>query len=618
MPTSNYMPDVIVEIAFNAGWSTAPGSRTWTDVSAYVELDEGIVMGHGRGDERATTDPNTLALTLDNTDGRFTMGRTGSPYYPNVKIGRPIRVRSVPVGGVSSTRFTGFVDSWGQAFPDGVSARLLTRVTATSMLARLGAGAELRSGIEEERFLDGPVAYYPLSEPEGSVTASDVSGSTQQPLRVQGSGASVTFGSATGPATDGLTAATFAGGKYLQGRLAASFSGDFVFECFFLRASPPSAEEILMSCGGVDVTLSADGWVRAYCASAVIVGDIVSSCDGSTHHVTLVRSGSIIELYVDQLSVDSAAAAPTGSPDVYIGGGVPNNGIVATPFTGTVSHFAAYNYDYSIDPGRIGRHFAGISTSTAETSDSAFTRHATYAGVPESAIIVVGADSAGMTYVSTGGRTAIEVMRSIETTQNGAVFDDRNGDLYFLKPEVRYGAASAFTLDASLNQIEADLAPTGDRSTLINDCTVTLRDGSTSATYRDQTSIDAYGVARTSIELDSTDETAPIGLASWLVGIYAEPTTRVPLLSVDLLPLSGATQALVFAADVGTRFAVSNLPSTLVSTSGDYFVEGWTETIGRESYTFTFNVSDAAAFRNVFEIANNPRGTLDSIYRIAY
>jgi hypothetical protein len=44
VPTSSYAPDTKVEIAWNAGYLTAAASRTWTDVSAYVEFAEGITI----------------------------------------------------------------------------------------------------------------------------------------------------------------------------------------------------------------------------------------------------------------------------------------------------------------------------------------------------------------------------------------------------------------------------------------------------------------------------------------------------------------------------------------------------------------------------------------------
>lgn len=108
------MPDVRVEVAFTSGYATPANERTWTDVSSFVELHEGIAITFGRTDERATCDANSLSLTLDNSDGRFTAGLASSPYYPNVKIGRPIRVTAAQVGGpsVSNPTFDVNVSGW--------------------------------------------------------------------------------------------------------------------------------------------------------------------------------------------------------------------------------------------------------------------------------------------------------------------------------------------------------------------------------------------------------------------------------------------------------------------------------------------------------------------------
>lgn len=619
MPTSNYMPDVITEIAFTSGWSTPAASRVWTDVSAYVELQEGFSMGFGRGNERGTTDANTLSVVLDNSDGRFTMGRSGGPYSPNVKIGRPIRVRAVPVTGVSSTRFTGFVDEWAQVFPEGVSTRQLCRVTATSMLARLGAGVELRSGIEEERHADSPVAYYPLSEPAGSLAANDVSGNSQQMLRVAGTGAAVVFGTAIGPGTDDLTAATFAAGQYLVGALTTAPGASFTVEGFFSFSTLPVASSyLLFRANGVRFGLGDTG--RPNVDWSAVAGDDMSAVTdlvAGTHHVAATFAPNDRRLYVNGVEVrtDTVGNAPTANTGVYVGGGDPGfDGGIRSPLNGVVAHVAVYNS--ALSATRIAALAKGI-TAAAETGGAIITRVADYAGLAATEI-AADAGSTAQVYALTQGRTALDVMRSVEATQNGVLFDSRGGVLTFSDRSDRYNAVSAFTLDASLQQVEADVAPTGDRSTLINECTVTLRDGTVSATHIDQASVDAYGPSKLSIEIDSSDETAPIGLASWLVGIYAEPTTRIPQLSIDLLPLSAATQALIFAADIGTRFGVSNWPTTMVSTTGDYFVEGWTETIGRESYTFTYNVSDATPFVNVWTIGDAVKGVLDAGFRIAY
>jgi|JI10StandDraft_1071094.scaffolds.fasta_scaffold05700_9 hypothetical protein len=88
------MPSTTVEVAFNAGLATDPASRTWTDITDYVELDQGVTITGGRSDERSSADANGCTLVVDNSDGRFTPELSSSPYYPNVKLRRPIRVRS--------------------------------------------------------------------------------------------------------------------------------------------------------------------------------------------------------------------------------------------------------------------------------------------------------------------------------------------------------------------------------------------------------------------------------------------------------------------------------------------------------------------------------------------
>ena len=132
MPTSNYMPDVKVEIAFNAGWATPAASRTWTDVSAYVDLEKLITITWGRSDERSTADPNQCTLTLDNRDGRFTAGNAGGAYYPNVKVNRPIRVKADPVDGSETVRFLRYVNGWPTEWSDGTDATAYAPISASS------------------------------------------------------------------------------------------------------------------------------------------------------------------------------------------------------------------------------------------------------------------------------------------------------------------------------------------------------------------------------------------------------------------------------------------------------------------------------------------------------
>jgi len=615
---SLYMPDVQVEIAFNAGVRTAAADRVWTDVSTYAELDRGVDIDAWRADEFSTCDANTLRLTLDNRDGRFTPGRAASPYYPNVKIGRPIRVTATPVGGSASVRFVGFIDEWPLEW-DGSDQNAYSQVAATSRLARLGNDRKLRSIVEEEILLDSPLAYYPLSEAAGATSAADASGSPSPASLVQkGSGAAVTFGTATGPSTDGLTAASLTGGKHLgltsPTALATEVSG-ITIECFLntsgsndqvMEAWTPIDAESVQSAADIAI----DGSGRVTSSGGTIVGPTVA--DGLTHHaaVSVTAAGSYV-LYSDGASAGSGTLS-IGSPVSLSVGANPFGG---NAFVGTLAHAAIFNS--AVSASRIAAHAdAGRTGFAGETPGARFARYASYAGIP-AAEVDADAGTSPMAHIDTTDKTVLELLRTVETTEGGVLFDGRDGTLEFRSRSSRYLAASAFTLSVTSQQVEAGMSPKLDRSAIQNDVTATLADGTVTARATNATSVSDYGTKGDDLELATTDTTEPHSAAWWRVNTYAEPTSRVPALAVEILALDAATQALVLAAEPGTRFTVTGLPSQAASSTGDYFVEGASESVSPESYVVTFNVSDATPYVNTLVLDSATRGLLDT-NRLAY
>jgi len=123
------LPAVVVEIAF----TTAPGATpTWTDVSAYVR---GGSIHRGRQNELARYEAGTCTLRLDNRTRRFDPTYTSSPYYPNVRPMKKIRV-SAAWSTTTYPLFVGFIESWPQDWPghrDGV-----VEVTAVDGFKALG------------------------------------------------------------------------------------------------------------------------------------------------------------------------------------------------------------------------------------------------------------------------------------------------------------------------------------------------------------------------------------------------------------------------------------------------------------------------------------------------
>lgn len=129
------MPQTFCEIAFT---KDASGNSLWQDVSDYVEWEKGVRISRRRSHELDEVQPGTLSLSLINTDGRFTAGRTSSPYYPNVTLNRPIRIRA---------RWQGSVNLLLKGQAEGSSAALFSATTgtlATSATAPSGQTSSIR------------------------------------------------------------------------------------------------------------------------------------------------------------------------------------------------------------------------------------------------------------------------------------------------------------------------------------------------------------------------------------------------------------------------------------------------------------------------------------------
>jgi hypothetical protein len=609
------MVDVKTEIAWNAGFLTAAASRIWTDVSAYVELDQGLTITVGRGDERSEADANHLTLTLDNSDGRFTPGKTGGAYYPNVLLNRPIRVTGTPVDGAAQVEFLGFIDEWPIEWSDGTERSAYVTVSASSRLSRLGTQAQLKSIVETTILADGPVAYYTLGEPAGSTQANDSSGNRAAAATiVTVGGAAIVFGNATGPGTDGLTAAQFPGpgalrGDYLRApATTATYSGVSV-EVFFLASAIPSLGDAGLA--SIEVTGSTlelgVQQVTGQVACDVIgigVGVLTagSMCDGATHHACATWDGVTLTLYVDGALVGSTAVAGTPKLGTLSLGG---------NFAGVEAHAAVYGV--ALTAGQVASHAsAGLTGYAGDTTSARLIRYAGYAGI-ESAGVSAETGQTTVQHVDTTDKQPVELMRVMETTEGGVLFDHRDGTLTFHNRAHRLTAASVLTLDMSQHMVESDYQPKMDRTTLANDITAQDVSGEFTAHVFDAQSrnID-HGVASASIETASQDDDEPLFLASWLLYKYKQPAVRIPTLTVDCLAQVGKTPncSTVLAASVGDKITVGNRPTQDSSSSASFFVEGYSRVYGLESCRTTFNVSPSSPDDQTLVIGDATRGVI--------
>lgn len=615
MPTSSAMPEVVVQIAWDGGFRIPMADWTWTDVSDYVELTEGINISWGRGDERSTADANTLSLTLDNSDGRFTAARITSPHYPNVVLYKPIRVLATPVDGTEMALFTGYVTSWPVEWED-TDAYAKATITASSRLARLGLNARWRSIVEETILADSPLVYYPLGDPEGSTLAADVSGNGAQPLTMDGDLAlPVIFGQSTGPGTDDLTAATFQDGARLTGPASSSLP-EFTVEAFALANEAPKKLEpiVVLVVGGVTLAaaFNTDGTVDVRrntpgTTSTSVAVSPTSLADGTTHHLAVtVTSGGTVTLYVDGASVDSGAISALSGAATLDVGGTPE---YVGRLIGVVAHVAVY--DSVLSSTRIAAHAdSGSSAWANESTDARFVRYAEIAGIPAAEVSAeTGSTTVG--HIDTTGTQIVDMLRMLEATEAGVMFDDRDGTLTLHSRSHRYGATSVVTLDMAKHEVEADYKPVLDASTLVNDITVT---GVTSAHLTNEQSIEANGVATAALTTASESSDEPLNLAGWALHQFAEPRARVSTLTVDALAQVGKTItcADVMAVTLGDKVTVANHPQQASMSITDYFVEGGTFSIAPESLRITWNVTPTYAEDNIYIFDDPIYGDIDT------
>lgn len=642
-----------IEIAF----TTAPDdpSPVWVDVSSYVRCAEGgtVDLDRGRLDRYEDVQPSRLTFTLNN-DGRFTPGNTLSPYYPNVKKGRRIRY-SVVHNGVTYRRFTGFIDEWPVTWPSASAAIAIVTVTASSRTSRLSRSRPLPSIIEIEYARDSPSAHFTLGDDEGSTRAGNVASTIRNPMVATsvGGGATslITFGSATGPATDSLTAAQFTRTSASVGAnlvstspteyttfgaqdsqlLEAFFSSSVTTEMGICQADQfgfypgQTAYYIGTSAAGKLIGVSwGVGSVLYTITSAATV------TDGATHHVAFRETydgvNTVGTLFLDGVSVGTNSIAgdwTNGAYRVVAGGGVATStgALLNSCFTGTIAHVA---YTYSLTPvsdARILAHAqSGLTGFSGERSDQRISRLATYAGIPTSDVSVETGLSTSIVNQDTTGQTPISLMQEVTKTEGGVLFDSGDGKLTFHARSHRYNAASTLTLYAATGGVNGELMPSFeprlDDSDLLNDVTASRPNGVTVRAV-DTASVTEYGVYRDEIQLLTTDDNEVADAASWKLYIGSTPQVKVPSAEANVAQASISQTTAILAREIGDRVTLANLPSQAPATSMDFFIEGSKDTLAGDSHRIVFNLSSVAS-SGVWQLDSSVYSVLGTSTRLGY
>lgn len=608
--------DVRVEIAFDSGYRTPDIDRTWTDVSDYVNAEKSIGINYGRSDEIAVADANQCTLTLDNSDARFTYGNASSPYYPNLKLDRPIRV--TVIDGVDEyVRFTGYINEWPVEWPSGGDEVATATITASSRISRLGLDTPVVNVVDKLILESAPLAYWRLDEPEGGPGRDLIGGASN----FNASGAAVfghgPDGDTAGETWDGdgrpVLRLSDAGTDWQSdGRIVATLApalslstGSMSFGLFVKFTAPYVSGGLL---GLVEVQALPDDYLNLNASHPGYSTDPIAQegvqfltysldQDSPTTWASTTRlNGAIIR-------TSSGADVPsTAVTRIAVGFGLASTTEILA------GRFIFWDRVITEDEATAIA-TAGRTMYEGQTTDERMETLAGWARIPTAELDVTASPVQVVGFDPEGGQI-LDLMRQAESAEAGVLYDNRDGTMVLKPRTARYGVAPSLTLDVAAQLIGVDYAPKVDRQGLTN---IATGSGVVEATYTDEASREEYGDAGASIQTSALSPDEPFQLAATRVILNSQPQPRAPSVSVDVPNLAAygvLTEAM--GLDIGSRVSVTNAPGQAPASSVDYFTEGYSETLGPFGWSMTLNLSPVPPqYDSLFTLDDATLGELD-------
>jgi hypothetical protein len=534
--------------------------------------------------------------------------------------------------GLEYRRFTGFVDRWPAGWINGVLGT--AQITATDRQKLLSRDT-IRQAVAEETLATSPLFYYPLTEPQGSLTAGNQS-ATPQPdmaIGVAGVGGQATFGFAGGPDSSTgvrliptvLNSGSFLITSMLTTPLGGVAGVSLAVWVNFLAGTVTGQNRIIYVDNGADTTHLRVNYAPSTNSLSIGVRTPAGSVSGSTTSInvddaalhlmvaTATYSGGTMQLrvYIDGVLVINTSPALSGSawsslPRVRVGG-LPLTALdPAELLDGLVSHVAGWNstltqpqaqamsdarngFAGDLSGARAARiaSWAGVTATAFDTGSSQMDRHPAAEQSPLAAFKQVAFSEAGLLFIS---------------GDDVVTLHDRN--------RRTLGVATMMTFTA--DQLGPDLQFTMDDQLLINDVAVS-RSGQTVTRVIDQASIDENeGTYAVSIDTLLYSDTDALDRASYTLSTYGHPQARAGQLSVDAHSL-GTVWAQMLASEIGQRISITGLPSEAPASSVDLWCEGVADVIADGTWTF---VLDTSPVRDtpLFILDDPTYGTLDNNY----
>ncbi|MER7806172.1 hypothetical protein [Streptomyces sp900116325] len=524
-------------------------------------------------------------------------------------------------------RFWGTVNEWPVQWSGLMST---VQVSATDLFKRLNRLPPLMSCLSEEIKALGPLAYYPLTEPAGSTSAGDLSGTTAGPLSITqvGAGGTLDFGAGVGPesapeALVALTPASATAGKYLTADMGQRYQDSTVGNWNMMSGwfSTSTAGRVLFALTGAAGTKRI---VWSLNGSGAL--QVETMVDGSTWQTATVSSGNLADGNLHHFAYDEFAGS------VYVDGVSRAIGSVqwmeslrtltiggyagARLWSGTIGHIMITATQYTGIGAQMAIHYqAGTTAFAGETAADRITRLAGYAGVDS--VTVLGSTHDPVAGQGEGGSAVMARMREVETTESGRLYAERDYyGLAYQSRDLRYNpgpASEVFEIDyADLDTLGVQLAD--DDQKLCNQVEAS-RPGGATQKVRADSSVLAFGLYGRQLEILKTSDNSVIDAASWIVSRYANPDPELREVPVEAFTMPNYLD--ILDAEISSYFTVYNLPAQAPSPELRVTVEGYTETIKHNSHVIQFRTS-ASETDSVWILDDPVYSQLDYTTRLAY
>lgn len=574
------MADVTVEIAFGSDPTVAVADTTWTDVTGWVaELPGGaaelVRTQRGKQYELDEFQAGVCQVVLDNRDGRFSPDNESSPYWPDVKPMRRIRVRATnPVGGWEAswpdvwwgggdqTVFSGFVDQWPQQWLSHAAAQVTVSASdGFKVLHNVGLPTSVYALEVSD---DGPEHWWRLGESSGTTAADSGTADRLYDGTYVGS---PTLGASGLIEHESDTAVEFDG---VNDRITTASSpvpsGDMTVEFVVKPAALPAAGEraqivagpdplnvddnnnLLTGSDAIQVTVTDAGQLKAFWRSATSTSNQQSASGvlaaGRTTHVAVVVGSATITIYVDG-SASSGSGSVTSDDvddgrDGFVVAGADDSDSTVVDFNGTVDEIAIYSS--ALTSTRVVAHASAVDAPwNGDTSGQRVGRALDIADWPAADRDL----DAGETTFQDGSfaddDTVLAFVQRAARSEYGPFYIGPDSTAQFigrhnLLTEDRYATSQATFSDlptgSQLPYTDLQLDPSSD-ATVVNDWTVQRKFGP-AQNVQNSTSISTYferSGSRTALMMDTDTEAR--AQAEWLLAHTKDPVTRIRKMTLE-------------------------------------------------------------------------------------